>query len=79
MSEELRKFAFDSGAGHGIMDESRCSAVGSALRSGRRGRVFESRHLDQLRQFQKGLSHLHVQQTTQRETLHTAYIRVYGE
>ncbi len=24
-----------------------CSAVGSALRSGRRGRVFESRHPDQ--------------------------------
>ena len=34
--------------------KSRCSAVGSALRSGRRGRVFESRHLDFLRQSYSG-------------------------
>ena len=31
---------------HAILEKSGCSAVGSALRSGRRGRAFESPHPD---------------------------------
>ena len=34
---------------HPISPESGCSAVGSALRSGRRGRAFESPHPDNIR------------------------------
>ncbi len=54
------------------VSKSGCSAVGSALRSGRRGRVFESRHPDKKSPSQHcrdGLSYLSVE----RDVLHSHF------